>query len=182
MIASQGCFFLFIFSFLFFPFYHCLSYWPQDCEPNGATKASCGRLNIISLTETSDLFCMWSMKKCETVCPQYRLTVTTHTYIHTSAHALSSLSFGCLVSGKNSLFCLPKGIALLVLPDGLVFLFYSPSLMLSLNILLFSITCSFCFRENHQTYTIESLFFAPCHPTHSRLSPFCTLLHQNCAS
>lgn len=111
-----------ILSFLFFSFYHCLPYWPWACEANRAAKASCGRFNIISLTETSDLFCMWSMKKCEPLCPRHRLTVTTHT------ETLCPLSVGCRESGakkkKKALSYLPKGIALLM-PGGLVFPFYS---------------------------------------------------------
>lgn len=113
------------FFFFFSPFYHCLPYWPWACEANRAAKASCGRFNIISLTETSDLFCMWSMKKCETLSPRHRLTVTTHT------QTLCPLSVGCWESGKKkkekkekALSYLPKGIALLM-PDGLVFPFYS---------------------------------------------------------
>lgn len=176
LLARGVSFFSFFLSF--FLFYHCLPYWPWACEVNRAVKASRGRFNIISLTERSDLFCMWSMKKCETVCPRCRLTVTAHTYIY----PLCPLPAGCLVSGRNAFFHLPKGIAFLV-PDGLVFLFCS----LSLSILFFFITCSFWFKVNHQAYTIESFFFlllpvALCHPTHSCLSPFCTLLHQNCAS
>lgn len=84
-----------ILSFLFFSFYHCLPYWPWACEANRAAKASCGRFNIISLTETSDLFCMWSMKKCEPLCPRHRLTVTTHT------ETLCPLSVGCRESGAK---------------------------------------------------------------------------------
>lgn len=145
-----------ILSFLFFSFYHCLPYWPWACEANRAAKASCGRFNIISLTETSDLFCMWSMKKCEPLCPRHRLTVTTHT------ETLCPLSVGCRESGAKK-----KKKSSLLPPQGhcfayawwLSFSHFILSLMLSLNILLFFISCSFWFRENHQAYTIESFFF-----------------------
>ncbi len=71
-------------SFFSIFFYHCLPYWPWACEANHATKASRGRFNIISLTETSDLFLyveheeMWNcMPSMQTHCH------LTHIHLHT---------------------------------------------------------------------------------------------------
>lgn len=153
--------------FSFFSPYHCLPYWPWACEANRAAEESCGRFNIISLTETSDLFCMWSMKKCETLRLQRALTVTTHTCIE----ALCPLSAGCLLPGKSALLYLPKGTAL---PSCFVF-YLIFSLILSLNI-----SCSFWFRENHRAYTIGSpFFFTPhrCLPSHPLMS--LSILHSS---
>lgn len=106
----------------------------------------------------------------------------THTYIYTLR-----LSVGCLVSGKCSLLS-PQGHCFACGALWLSFSFYPLSHSVSEHHPFF-ITCSFSFRENHQADTIESFSFslfslpvAPCYPTHLCLSPFCTVLHQNCAS
>lgn len=57
------------FIFSFFSLYYCLPFWPRACAANRAAGASCGRFNIISLTEMTDLFCMWSMMKCDSLLP-----------------------------------------------------------------------------------------------------------------
>lgn len=157
--------FILYFLFFFSPLYYCLPYWPRAREANRAAKASCGRFNIISLTEMSDLFCMWGMMKCDSLLP--------HRHEKT-------LSVGCLYWAKVLLTISPR--TLLTVPRGLLLIL---SQILSLNIFPFFINCSFWFWENHQAHAIESfslLLATLCHPTHSCLSPFCTLFQQNCAS
>lgn len=109
-----------VFVFLFFLFFSSLLCVSRQI----AAKAPFGRFNVISLTETSDLFCMWSVKKCETVC---RAAVATRTHTHVL------LLLVVLYQAKR-LFFLPKGIAVLVC--------FSLSLILPLNILHF-FSCSF---------------------------------------
>lgn len=113
----------------------------------------------------------------------------TQTHCH-HAHR-DTLSPLCRLSGiggekkkKKALSYLPKGIALLM-PGGLVFPFYSLPHAVSEHPAFFHQLLILIQRKNHQAYTIESFFFSSFpsrrslrHPTHSCLSPFCTLLHQ----
>lgn len=46
---------------------------------------------------------------------------------HTQPHTVLIVCFFCLVSVRNALIYLPKGIAFLAVPDGFVFPFYSLS-------------------------------------------------------
>lgn len=108
---------------------------------------------------------------------------------HRLPHALSPLSFvvwypaGTLYSSTY-----PKALLGSLLPDGLVFLgLFSLS---PLNILLFFLRHFLILIQRKSSGLHNRIFFSflfvlfrslpPAH--HSRLSPSCTLFHQNCAS
>lgn len=125
---------------LFFSLYHCLLLWPGACEANHAAEAPCGQFNIISLTETSDLFLyveheeMWKA------------------HCHPRQMHEDTL---CLVRWQSG-----HQAEIPVLHDAAHFIFfYSPLKYCVWTSFLFFISCSFWFWENHHAYTMESFYF-----------------------
>lgn len=147
-----------------------LSFFPSfivcHIGPGPGSRAVLPKLLVVDLTpfhwqETSDLFCIWSMKKHESGMPM----IQTYHLIH--PHALSSLSFVvCYQGGKRS----PPPTQRHRSASGAWWLSFSISLSHTVCKLpfLFSVTCSFWFKENYQAYTIEAFFLSlsllPAHP------------------
>lgn len=123
----------------------------------------------------------------------YALDADVQTYCHHAHTQLHTPHCLLVVSGKKYSHLHPKGIALLAVADGFVFIFYSLYHTVSQHSPFSHRLLILIQRElsglHNRIFSFFSPFFflfalhiAPCCPTHSHLFPFCTPLHQNCPS